>query len=261
MTWASFLSRMLGIVLVLPLILTRFVPSDIALWYLFLSFIGIQGLADIGFGQSFIRVIAFANGGSTELKFNDEEKKIKGPNWDLIHKIVQTMRWTNIRICLAGFSFLIIIGSLSVSNVINKTPDPIISWISWAIIVIISSFGLWGRTYINYLTGLNEIPLLKRWEAISGLIATLSNFLVLFIFSNFFYLIISSQFWYLFNIARNYWLCRTSQNGEYLRINGNVKHKEIMKVVWPFFLAKRGWCFNVLRFNTSERDLGCSIEF
>jgi len=134
-TWASILSRTLSLVLVLPLILTSFVPSHIALWYLFLSFIGLQSLVDLGFGQSFIRAIAFANGGSTKLVYNGYEEKIEGANWSLIHKIVQTMRWIYIRISLGGFLFLVTLGSLSLVNVIEKTPDPFISWFSWAIII------------------------------------------------------------------------------------------------------------------------------
>lgn len=232
-TWASLLSRTLSLLLILPLILTSFVPSHIALWYLFLSFIGLQSLVDFGFGQSFIRAIAFATGGSTKLAYNDNEEKIEGTNWDLIYKIVQSMRWIYFRISLCGLFLLATLGSLSLISIIEKTPDPFISWFSWAIIIVVSLITMWGRIYINYLTGLNEIALLKRWEAIFGLVAILSNFIVLLIWSNFLYLVLSSQFWFLCNVIRNYMLCRTLKKGEYQKITGNIYHKSIIEIVWP----------------------------
>ena len=56
-TWASFLSRPLNLLILTPLILTKFDNEEIATWFLFTLFINLQSLADFGFNSSLIRVM------------------------------------------------------------------------------------------------------------------------------------------------------------------------------------------------------------
>jgi len=96
MTWGSFLSRSLNLVLVTPLILSRFSTADISLWFIFSTIIGIQMLVDMGFSPTFTRVIAYAMGGASheELTGFREPKSTlnkRPPNWDTVERIFATM--------------------------------------------------------------------------------------------------------------------------------------------------------------------------
>ena len=73
-TWGSFAAKALSLIIVLPLVLNRFTTAEISIWYLFMTIISMQMLADIGFSVTFIRVIAFAAGGApTKASLVDRE--------------------------------------------------------------------------------------------------------------------------------------------------------------------------------------------
>ena len=58
-TWGSFASRGLNLVVVLPLILSRFTTEEIALWYVLISILSLSQMLDLGFSPTFIRVFSF----------------------------------------------------------------------------------------------------------------------------------------------------------------------------------------------------------
>ena len=64
MTWSSYLTRSLSLLLVFPLILTRLDTADIALWYLFSTIIALQAQSDAVCSPTFERVLAYALGGA-----------------------------------------------------------------------------------------------------------------------------------------------------------------------------------------------------
>ena len=80
MTWVSFLVRSLSLIVVLPLILTRFSTEEIALWYLFITIIGLQMFVDMGLSPTFSRVISYAMGGADvhDLKSPKNKKHSQG---------------------------------------------------------------------------------------------------------------------------------------------------------------------------------------
>ena len=63
MTWSASAARSLNLLVVLPLIVTRLEAPEIAVWYLFVTLIQLQLLADLGFSPTFVRVFAYAAGG------------------------------------------------------------------------------------------------------------------------------------------------------------------------------------------------------
>ena len=66
-TWGSYSTSTLNFIFVLPLLLTRLSTAEIALWYLFKSIMDLLPSADLGFGATFTRVIAYAMGGINDL--------------------------------------------------------------------------------------------------------------------------------------------------------------------------------------------------
>ena len=79
-TWLSYSTKTLSLFIVLPLLLNRFSPSQVALWYLFSTVISLQGLADMGFKFTFIRIIAYGVGGAKDISnYATEEIESHGP--------------------------------------------------------------------------------------------------------------------------------------------------------------------------------------
>jgi hypothetical protein len=236
-TWGSFLSRGISLLLVLPLVLTQFSTADIALWYLFLTIIGLQPLADMGFGSTFVRVIAYAMGGAE--RFDDlrnlklESSASSPKNWGSIAKIVSTMYYVYNRLTPIIFSFLLLVGTISLIKPISYTDNSQSSWIAWVIILLSTTVIFRGSIYSSYLQGVNKIALFRRWQSIFSLGTTFTSFLVLWFGGNILILVISYQAWALLNVVRNYYFCCNVEDKRFKEFKHIGKDKEIFYAVWP----------------------------
>jgi len=238
MTWGSFATRSLSLIVVLPLVLNRLSTSEIALWYLFSTIIGLQLLADVGFSPTFSRVIAYGMGGLSTFEIKDLRDFKKSPalaeaNWETIEKICSTMRAIYLRLTVISIFLLVTIGTWAMFRPISKMSDTRWGWAAWAVILITSGFTLFGNSYSSYLQGLNQIALLRRWEILTSLGAIGTSLIVLLAGGGLLGLIISNQGWLILNVLRNRWLCSTINNGRFQ----NFTHKKIdpivFQAVWP----------------------------
>ena len=66
MTWGSFATNSLSLVVVLPLILIKLNTEEIVVWYLFSTIIGLQILVDLGFDSSLVDTLLIPNAFSPE---------------------------------------------------------------------------------------------------------------------------------------------------------------------------------------------------
>lgn len=228
------LARASSVLLVLPLVLTRFTVEEVAVWYVFATFIGLQQLADLGFAPTFVRVIAFAMGGASQLKdFRGVVRhSASEPRWDVVERIWHTMRSVYRRLTLGSVMLFAVIGSLSVRRPIETLADTRSGWLSWIVIIATFTVSLQSNTYAAYLQGINKVALLRRWETLSALGATLFSVVVLALGGKLLALVISNQVWVLLNAARNWWLCRTVEDGRVVTFTSGRSDSEIFQAVW-----------------------------
>ena len=151
MTWGSFFSRSLSLVVVRPLLLTRLSTEEIALWYLFMTII--------------------------------------------------------------SFQMLVVFGTLALAKPISLVQNTFSAWSAWGMILVVSTVTIRGNIYSAYLQGINQIALLRRWEAITSLGAIITSFLVLILGGKLLGLVIAHQGWQLLNILRNRWLSGVVEDG------------------------------------------------
>lgn len=234
MTWGSFFSRSLSLVVVLPLLLTRLSTEEIALWYLFMTIISFQSLVDLGFAPTFARVIAYAMGGAGV----DDLKRPKGEhdgqaNWKTLELICSTMRIVYSRLSLAWAMLLAILGTLALLKPVSLVQKPFSAWIAWGVILLVSTVILRGNIYSAYLQGINQIALLRRWEAITSLGAIVTSFLVLILGSGLLGLVVAHQSWQVLNILRNRWLSGVVEKGRFKQFARSHKNAKVFKTVWP----------------------------
>jgi O-antigen/teichoic acid export membrane protein len=238
MTWGSFATRSLSLIVVLPLVLNRLSTAEIALWYLFSTVIGLQLLADVGFSPTFSRVIAYGMGGLSTVKIKDlrnikQSADLAEPNWQTIENICSTMRAIYFRLTVISIFLLSTIGTWAMLRPISRMSDTKFAWIAWGVILLASSFTLLGNSYSSYLQGVNQIALLRRWEILTSLGAIATSIIVLLAGGGLLGLVIANQTWLILNILRNRWLCSTIENGRFQ----NFTHKKIdpivFRSVWP----------------------------
>lgn len=238
MTWGSFLVRSLNLIVVLPLILTRFDTADIALWYLFAAVISLQFMMDLGFSPTFARVIAFGMGGmgAQGLKDLRDVKNVgacQEPDWQTVERICSTMRLVYSRVAVGGFALLSGLGTLALLKPVSLSSDPVESWLAWCLIVATSTFSLFGNAYSSYLQGLNEIAVLRRWEIVTSLGAIITSCVALLVGSGILGLVAANQFWVVVGMIRNRWLCRVVADGRFKRFTAAGRDEHVMRAVWP----------------------------
>lgn len=234
MTWGSFLTKALSLVIVLPLILSRFSTQEIALWYLFMIFISFQILADVGFAPTFGRVIAYAMGGADVDDLKSPKEKNNGQaNWQTIELICSTMRVIYNRLSLLWTICLMVFGSIALLKPASLMDNSSSVWISWGIILVVSTVTLRGNIYNSYLQGINEIALLRRWEAITAMGNIVTSSLVLISGAGLLSLVIVNQGWQVLNIIINRWLSGYVKNGRFRGFTQGKMSKKVLSAVWP----------------------------
>jgi hypothetical protein len=238
MTWGSYLTRSLSIIVVLPLILTRLSAEEVAVWYLFRSFITLQLQADLGFSPTFARVIAFALGGLDDSQLRDLRQPVtvpKGaqPNWRAVERICATMRVIYTRLTMLATLLLLTVGTLTVARPIGFLEAPGTGWLAWGLVVAASVVILRGNLYSAYLQGLNRVALVRRWEALMNVGQIGTTILVLLLGGGLVGLVVAHQGWMLLNVVRNWLLARHVVEGRFRQFTDRRVHAQIMDSVWP----------------------------
>ena len=119
MTWFSLSAKLLTPILLLPIVLTSFTAGEVALWFLFNIISSLQQIFDMGFSQTFIRIIAYATSGKPLVSFNNNLPKqvtVKTEHnysKNNISNIISTMDIIYLRLGLATFILLGIFGTLT----------------------------------------------------------------------------------------------------------------------------------------------------
>jgi hypothetical protein len=234
MTWGSFLSRSLSLVIVLPLLLTRLKTAEISLWYLFMTIIGLQMVVDAGFSPTFTRIIAYVMGGAGihELKVPQRtDSGIFDPQ--ALNRVYSTMQRVYIRLGAVWTLLLATIGTVALIKPISLVHDVLGAWISWLVIVAISCVSLLGNQYSSYLQGVNQIAILRRWETATALGGIATSFIVLILGGGLLGLVIANQVWQLIGIIRNRWLAGKVEGGILRSFVSKPFDREVFQAVWP----------------------------
>ncbi|WP_159950345.1 polysaccharide biosynthesis protein [Polaribacter septentrionalilitoris] len=210
MTWFSFSAKSLSILVVLPLILSSFSKSEISLWYLFNILFGFQILADLGFGNTFSRIISYSMVGLDNIDsigLNKlEQNNLKKPNWDLIVTLKKEMGKIFFIIAIVFISIITLISILFLDEPIERLDNSESGYILLSLILFVLFIKVYSRRYISFITGVNKVALLRRWEGFIIYLQIISSILILITTSNFYYLVINNQVWVLVGVANTYFL-------------------------------------------------------
>jgi hypothetical protein len=233
-TWGSTAARSLSVLLVLPLLLRRLTPAEIAVWYLLSTIIGLQTLADLGFAPTFTRLLAYAKGGVTRLDdLPGSARAAAPPNWALVERIWSTMRVIYWRVTILAVALLGAVGTWALVKPMRALDDPARGWLAWAIVVVVSGGILWANAFAAYLQGLNHVALYRRWETLTAVGAILTSFAVLLLGGRLLALVIANQTWAVIGLVRNWQLARAVEDGRFRAFRPEGIDPEVMRIAWP----------------------------
>ena len=241
-TWATFLSRPLNLLLLTPLILTRFSTEEVSVWFLFNIYLGLQSLADFGLNNSLTRAYAYAFGGAESIEsfFNkDNIKSSDKINWVLARKINSALSYLLIMLMIIFSLFLIIFGTLSLIRPISSIINYEQAWFSWIVIIFTSAINIYGYKYTVFIKGMNNIPLFMRWQTLFAILSMVTSSVVIYVTSNLLAFVITYQFWVILNVLRNKYLANQLFNKEFKNFKLEKIDKKIIKNILPS--AWRTW--------------------
>lgn len=223
-TWASLGARTLNLAVILPFALRRFTIEEINVWNILVIFLSFQFLIDMGFGISFVRLLAYAVG--TQKGTNLE------PDWERVGQIVGTMGAVYTRLAIGACLVLGPIGYFGLRKPVSALDDPVKGWI--ALLLVLASITLFiaGNRFAALLQGFNRIALVRRWEALTALTVALGSILVVLLGGGLVGLMSASLFGAAAGVFRNHWLARRQLADcppDYLT---STLHKETLLEVW-----------------------------
>jgi hypothetical protein len=211
MTWGSLASRLLGVAIVLPLVLTHFTPSEVAVWQLFVVIYTLQLMFDFGLSPTFSRVLAYGRGGLRLSDFSangllNPPKGYREADRSVLTTILCTQRWVYLRIAAFAGIFFAVVGTLAMQKPISYLPSPGDGWICWIAVLLSNTVALWGSGYGAALQGMNHIAESRRWEAAFSIAQIISSVAVIANGGGLLALVISNQFWLIACALRNRYL-------------------------------------------------------
>lgn len=182
MSWLNIAARLLSPIAVLPMVLNRFSPPDIALYYLFVSVISLQVMFGSGFAPTIARFVSFVLagakaddllalrlGGKASLKGNGAVDRAT------LASLIATAHRVFVLLSVFSIPAAAIFGTWALWAPVEATSDPAQSWIAWLVVLAATPFVMLGTRYSAFLQGANQIALDQRWGALFGIFSALSG--------------------------------------------------------------------------------------
>ncbi len=239
MTWANFGARILSLSVVIPIVLNRFLPEDVALYYLILSALTIQLLLGSGIVPTFARSISYAMAGAKKSEIGicvTEQGTASGEaNLPLVSALLKEMRRLFIGLALLMFLLGSTLGTWLISEPIQLSSAVTHGWIAWGVIICISPIVLWSQHLSAYLQGGDQIAMEQRWAAVFSFGSAISSLIVILSGGKILGLVVSNQVWLLIGVVRISWLANRFSRKIGLPVSTVAGRSGILNALWPQF--------------------------
>lgn len=175
-SWGNYAVQSLRLVLVTPLLVTRFDETEIAAWYLFASLNFFGTLMMQRFGLSFSRMFSFAMAGAQDLSptrctnsNREPEESVIEPNWKSFARAFGTLGVLMTLISVANLIVATAMGCFGIGNLVRDYDSPSLIWIAFGIFQASQFIILNFSRYSFALVGMNYVAMNARWAMLTGL--------------------------------------------------------------------------------------------
>ncbi len=146
-------------VLLLPLVLTRLDPAELATWWVFVALGAVANLADLGFGQVVTRVYSILWAGAEDF---DEEglrppSPDRAPNLPRIRQLNAAVRHLYWRVALAAALLLAIGGTFFLGISGGADTRSGVFWVSWAAYVLVIYYSVGTTHWLLACQGIGRV--------------------------------------------------------------------------------------------------------
>jgi len=234
-TWGSLAVRLASVLVILPLVLVRFAPPEVALWQLFTTMFMLALMLDFGLAPTFARLFAYARGGATLAEMaRMQHDSSAGPRTSdpaVATAVMAALRWLYPRMAVCVTLVLAVLGTLGLMNAVSQSHDTMAAWSAWALVLATTGVALWGGAYAAALQGMNKIAIMRRWDVVIGLGQMLTSVAVLSLGGELLALVAAYQAWVVVGAMRNRWLLKHLHPELFTAPPAPLP--AVMKVMWP----------------------------
>ena len=234
-TWGSYLVQSLRLLLITPLILTRFNETEIAAWFLFAALNFFGETVSQRLGLSFSRMFAFAMGGSSNLAPIKEKRTQENqgkPNWLVFERAYGTIGIINLGVGWLNVLIACAMGWFGLSNLLEGYEAKGVIWLAFALMQLTSLLGFIYQRYAVALRGMNYIALVNRWNIAFSLISLAAGILTLWLGGGMIMLVIVMQSFVLIGVLRSRFLLKQVEGGRVSRFKAYAFDSEVFKWGW-----------------------------
>ncbi|NQX82438.1 MAG: hypothetical protein HRT66_10650 [Flavobacteriaceae bacterium] len=196
-TWASLLVISLNTIIVLPMILIKFSSIETNIYFIFMTIGQIKNIFDFGLKGNISRLFSYSYAGVTDLdKLTTPEGSKKEPNYELLFNLFNRAKLYYKYIFIITLVLVSFIIWLSVDSKVYENKDYIYSAIA---MVIGSCFFIYNNLYVSFITGINEVALIKRWEVLLKGLASISMIVVVTLYPSLLNIMLVLNIWIIIN--------------------------------------------------------------
>jgi hypothetical protein len=234
-TWGNYAAQSLRLLLVTPLILTRFDETEIAAWYLFASLNFFGTTISQRLGLTFSRMFSFAMGGASNLapiKGKREQENEGKPNWTAFERAYGTIGSLNLGIGWLNVFMALGMGWFGLSNLLQGYEAKGVIWLAFALMQGSSLLSFIFQRYGVALQGMNYIALSNRWGIIFSLLSIAAGSLTLWLDGGIIALVLVMQFFSVVGVFRNRFLLNAVEEGRVLHFRQYGFDREVFGWAW-----------------------------
>ncbi|WP_418645844.1 hypothetical protein [Tenacibaculum insulae] len=236
MTWGNLISSSLKLILLTPLILTRYNEDYIAFWYLLLTINSLAIVLDFGFYPTFSRIISYAFNGLDSIKditLIKNSKKDEGkPNWSFLEKIYGTVNTIYFSLTFLVGILVFVFSFSPIYNIIDRVLDKSTLETAYFVFILSIVLNFLSKKFDSVLIGTNHVALINRWNIINNVLNTFTSICIVLIGLNVEWLAFNQLFFSVFLFFRNYFLERFICNEKFKEFKLFSFDKDIFKWVW-----------------------------
>lgn len=246
-TWGNYGIQSLRLLLVTPLILTRFDETEIAAWFLFASLNFFGTIIGQRIGLTFSRMFAFAMGGASNLAPIKEKQKQENdgqPNWGAFERAYGTISSLNLGIAWINVFIALGMGWFGLHNILDGYEGKGVIWLSFGVMQVSSLITFIYQRYNVALTGMNYVALWNRWNILFSLLSVLGGIISLFFSQNLLLLVCVMQSIILLALLKARALVGQVEEGRVARMKNYTFDREVFtwswEPIWKGFLGQFG---------------------
>lgn len=234
-SWGNYAAQSLRLLLVTPLILTRFNETEIAAWYLFASLNFFGEIVAQRLGGTFSRMFAFAMGGLSNLspiKSKRAKENDGKPNWKAFERAYGTIGSLNLGIGWINTLVAFGMGWFGLNNILSGYEAKGSIWLAFGLLQFSSLLSFSFQRYLIALQGMNYIALTNRWNILFSLVSVLFGFITLWCGGGIIALVIVMQFFVVIGVFRNRFLLHKVEDGRVIHFKQYGFDREVFRWAW-----------------------------